>query len=297
MDVTVIRTFIEVAASGSFVSAAHSLFVTQSAVSLRIQRLEDELGQPLFTRSRAGAELTAAGRAFAPHARAMLQSWEEARREIAVPAGFTARLHLGLQDVLWHQPGFAWIDALRRHAPERALRMRTADPETLMRGLAEGRLQMALAHAPPLRPGLEAERVIDDELVLVSAGAQDAWEARYIDIDWGPDFARARAVSPPQGRAGEPGVSLDLGASARDFVLSRGLAAYLPARLIAADLAAGRLARIPGARSHPFPAYAVWSAAARNRTDPGAIDVALVQLRAVTVPHRREEAQVRQSGI
>ena len=57
MDITLLKTFLEVAASGSFVSSADRLFVTQSAVSLRIQRLEDTLGKPLFTRSKAGAEL------------------------------------------------------------------------------------------------------------------------------------------------------------------------------------------------------------------------------------------------
>ena len=61
MDITLIRTFLEVAATGSFVNASERLFVTQSAVSLRVQRLEDSLGKPLFVRSKAGAELTAAG--------------------------------------------------------------------------------------------------------------------------------------------------------------------------------------------------------------------------------------------
>ena len=64
MDIALIRTFLEVAATGSFVNAADRLYVTQSAVSLRVQRLEDALGRPLFTRSKAGAELTSAGREF-----------------------------------------------------------------------------------------------------------------------------------------------------------------------------------------------------------------------------------------
>ncbi|HBR38874.1 MAG TPA: LysR family transcriptional regulator, partial [Sulfitobacter pontiacus] len=38
MDITLIKTFIEVANTGSFVAASERLFVTQSAVSLRVQR-------------------------------------------------------------------------------------------------------------------------------------------------------------------------------------------------------------------------------------------------------------------
>ena len=41
MDIQLIRTFLEVAATGSFVNASERLYVTQSAVSLRIQRLEE----------------------------------------------------------------------------------------------------------------------------------------------------------------------------------------------------------------------------------------------------------------
>ena len=66
MDTTLIKTFIEVAATGSFVAASDRLYVTQSAVSLRIQRLEDSLGHLLFTRSKAGAILTPAGQEFEP---------------------------------------------------------------------------------------------------------------------------------------------------------------------------------------------------------------------------------------
>jgi len=53
MDITLIKTFIEVANSGSFVAGSERLFVTQSAVSLRVQRLEGSLGHALFSRSKA----------------------------------------------------------------------------------------------------------------------------------------------------------------------------------------------------------------------------------------------------
>lgn len=64
MDITLIRTFLAVADTGSFVNASSRLFVTQSAVSLRLQRLEDSLEQLVFTRSKAGVGLTPSGAAF-----------------------------------------------------------------------------------------------------------------------------------------------------------------------------------------------------------------------------------------
>ncbi|NNF91759.1 MAG: LysR family transcriptional regulator [Boseongicola sp.] len=48
MDIALIRTFLEVAATGSFVNAANRLCVTQSAVSLRVQWPEASLGGSCF---------------------------------------------------------------------------------------------------------------------------------------------------------------------------------------------------------------------------------------------------------
>src|SRR3546814_5077284 len=64
MDISVARTFLEVVKTGSFVSAAANLNLTQTAVSARIRVLEDQLDRPVFTRNKAGAKLTPAGEQF-----------------------------------------------------------------------------------------------------------------------------------------------------------------------------------------------------------------------------------------
>ena len=68
MDIDQARTFLAIAAHGSFLEAAKRLHVTQSTVSARIQNLESELGARLFVRNRAGASMTAAGQRFLQHA-------------------------------------------------------------------------------------------------------------------------------------------------------------------------------------------------------------------------------------
>jgi len=61
MDIQLARTFLAVAATGSFIGAAERLHITQSTVSARIKTLEQQLGTSLFRRGRGGAELTAPG--------------------------------------------------------------------------------------------------------------------------------------------------------------------------------------------------------------------------------------------
>lgn len=57
-----LQTFVAVARAGKMKQAAHELALTPGAVSQRIRQLEEAAGHRLFMRTRAGAELTSAGK-------------------------------------------------------------------------------------------------------------------------------------------------------------------------------------------------------------------------------------------
>ena len=61
MDIVLARTFLEIVTCGNFVRAAERPHVPQTAVSVRVQTLEELLGPKLFVRNKAGASLTPAG--------------------------------------------------------------------------------------------------------------------------------------------------------------------------------------------------------------------------------------------
>ena len=91
MDIDQARTFLAIAAHGSFLEAASRLHVTQSTVSARIQHLEADLGARLFVRNRAGATLTPAGRRFLQHAKTLVLTVEQARHDVGLPSRFRGR--------------------------------------------------------------------------------------------------------------------------------------------------------------------------------------------------------------
>ena len=258
MDIALIRTFLEVAATGSFVNASERLFVTQSAVSLRIQRLEDSLGRPLFTRSKAGAELTPAGHEFERYAISLLKIWEEARQQIAIPDGFTASISIGAQYSLWPRLGFRWIEALRAAAPEINIRAEVGMPDRLTRFMIEGVIQASLIYTPQIRPGVEVEKIQDEELILVAGWKNPTMDVagRYAFVDWGPEFVQAHALHLPD--LTNPGLTLALGAMSADFIRNRGLAAYLPARYVKRYIDDGSLQLVPDAPRFPYPVWVVW---------------------------------------
>ncbi len=259
MDITLIRTFLDVAATGSFVNASERLFVTQSAVSLRIQKLEDSLGKPLFIRSKAGAELTPAGREFERYALSLIKIWEEARQQIAIPEGYEKSVTLGAQYSLWPRLGFRWIDAMQQAMPTLNVRAELGMPDRVTRFLIEGVVQIGLLYNPQLRPGLTAQKVLDEDLVLAAswpAAFDEITEAPYIFVDWGPEFVHAHALELPE--LTNPGLTLALGAMSADYIVNRRAAGYLPARYIKKYLDEGRLHLVPDAPRFPYPVWSVW---------------------------------------
>ncbi|KRE46397.1 LysR family transcriptional regulator [Paenibacillus sp. Soil724D2] len=73
-----LKTFIQVAESGSFSKAAEKLFISSTAVMKQMNLLEKQAGVPLFIRTNHGVRLTEAGTAFNKDAAFMLQYFQEA---------------------------------------------------------------------------------------------------------------------------------------------------------------------------------------------------------------------------
>ena len=92
-----LRTILTVAEMGSFRKAGQGLDVGQSAVSRRIQNLEDMLGVSLFERRATGARLTIAGRSFVEYARTILGDLQAAVDEAqSGGTGLRGKLSVGL---------------------------------------------------------------------------------------------------------------------------------------------------------------------------------------------------------
>lgn len=288
MDITLIKTFLEVANAGSFVAARDRLFVTQSAVSLRIQRLEDSLGHPLFTRSKAGAILTPAGEQFERYALSLLKIWEEARQQIAIPEGYSKAISIGAQYSLWPRLGFRWIDGMQAAMPELSIHTELGMTDRITRYLVEGVVQAALLYTPQLRPGLIVEHALDDELILVASYPNATLDLKkdYVAVDWGPEFTHALAIGLPH--LTDSGRSMALGALAAEYIVNRRAAAYLPARSVKRYMDAGKLHLVADAPRFPYPSWVVW----REDLEDDIMDVARSTLAAVVQSAEIEQQKV-----
>ena len=96
IDGELLRSFLTIAELGSLTGAAARLHRTQSAVSVRLARLEAALGATLFIRASSGMRLTAAGERFLPAAEAALEALQKAETLFAEP--LRGAIHVGLPD-------------------------------------------------------------------------------------------------------------------------------------------------------------------------------------------------------
>ncbi|WP_408602169.1 LysR family transcriptional regulator [Pseudomonas sp. PLMAX] len=91
-----LRYFVEIAEHGSFSGAAQRLFIAQSALSRQMKELESNLGALLFERTARQPQLTHAGIAFLPRAKAILVDVDSAARlATSVGNGLSGTIRLG----------------------------------------------------------------------------------------------------------------------------------------------------------------------------------------------------------
>jgi len=278
VDIDQARTFLTITAHGSFLEAARQLHLTQSTVSARIRRLEDELGTTLFRRNRAGASLTIAGRRFLDYAKRLVLTAEQARDEVGLPQRYRASIRIGGRIALWD--GFLprWVGWMRHRATDVAIRSEIGFEEDLMRRLTEGTLDIGLMYTPSHSPGLMVEHLFDETLVLVSTRPDDTGPGEdYVYIEWGPGFYAQHAQSFPD--LERPPQVANIGWLGIQLTLANGGSCYLPARMAAPIVAAGRLYRVRGSAEYVHPAYMVYP----RTTDNPVLNLALDGLREMAV--------------
>jgi len=283
MDITLARTFLEIVSSRSFAQAAERLHVTQTAVSARVRTLEEQLGRQLFVRNKAGASLTPAGEQFVRHALTLVQVWERAQRQLAVPTGRRAVVTVGCEIALWDPLLRDWLLWMRKGAPDLALHAEVGLAEELLERVANGTMDIAIAYAPRQRPGLRIELLIEEKLVLVttSPGLKVPEAPSYVYVDWGSEFAMQHSLAFPELTSAP--VSANLGPLGLGYLLAAGGAGYFRQNIAQPYLEQGRLFRVPGAPEFMYPAYAVYA----ENADMTVLQPALAGLKQSAEGHRR----------
>ncbi|NND91957.1 MAG: LysR family transcriptional regulator [Granulosicoccus sp.] len=248
MDIELLRTFLEVERLRHFRKASEELFVTQAAVSSRIKLLEDTLGVPLFIRQKRQIDLTPEGSRFKRYAERLIAEWRKARHDVSL--GQTgSQLAVGGTIRVWDAGMQEWVHDVHREYPELALILEYHTPETLVRRLLDGQLDLGFIMEPPQIDILDIVEVAELELVMATSrenvSVDEAMGQGYIVVDWGLSVALQHRRLYPD--ADEAVLRIANASVALDFILEFGGAAYLSGREIADELKSGELFLVKGA--------------------------------------------------
>ncbi len=166
LDLDLLRGFVAVAERGGFTAAGVALGLTQSAVSLKVKRLEDVLGKPVFARTSRAVSLTREGETLLAYARRMLALNDEAVRRMVAPP-VTGRLRLGVADHFIPRNLAPMLAGFARAYPELRLEVEVGRSHELRAEQEAGRLDLVLGKR---RDGETAGRLVfTEDIVWVAA--------------------------------------------------------------------------------------------------------------------------------
>lgn len=166
MEFDQLRYFLRVADLANFTRAAEELGVSQPALSRSIQRLEEELGQPVFERQGRSLSLTDAGTLLQGRALQILSLIEDTKAKIC-DDGQSGRVRVGAIPTI--APYFL-PEVLQRFSeefPRATLIVQESTTDHLLKSCTQGEIDLAILAAPVPAKYLEVEVLFKEELLLV----------------------------------------------------------------------------------------------------------------------------------
>ncbi|XEC96967.1 selenium metabolism-associated LysR family transcriptional regulator [Paenibacillus tarimensis] len=178
-----LHIFYTVAERGSFSAAAQALHMTQPAVTMQVQSLEDYFGTKLLLRSTKRIELTEAGRALMPFAQ---RSIDLIRETDSTMSRFTkqlkGRLQLGASLTIGEYILPRLLGPFGQEYPHIAISMKVMNTAQIMDEILNHQLNFALIEAPVNHPDMHMEAVMSDELSLIVSSSHPLAEAEAVSI-------------------------------------------------------------------------------------------------------------------
>ncbi|MEJ7685511.1 MAG: LysR substrate-binding domain-containing protein [Variovorax sp.] len=144
LDLEQLKTFLAVTQAGSFTAAAPQVFLSQSAVSEQMRKLEERAGQLLLVRSKAGVVPTPAGARLLAHAHRLLALSADALRDVRGES-LQGELRLAVTD--YFKPGdlTRLLGRLAQGYPLMRLHVSILKSGAIETGYAQGEFDVALS--------------------------------------------------------------------------------------------------------------------------------------------------------
>lgn len=145
LDLDAVKAFVLTADLQSFTRAAEALASTQPAVSLKVRRLEQQLGRRLLERTPRQVRLSAEGALFLEAARSLVGAHARAIGSFEVER---RRLVVGISQLIVGRELPTLLRHMSEHDPQLLLELRVAGSREIMQAYEKGEIDAALVVQP-----------------------------------------------------------------------------------------------------------------------------------------------------
>jgi LysR family hydrogen peroxide-inducible transcriptional activator len=184
MEVNQLRYLVAVGKTGSFSKAAQECYVSQSALSEQIQKLEHEVGKPLFDRNRRRIVPTPAGQVLIELAHRILEQVENAKQEIQKSDGIMCgHIHLGVLPTIAPYLLPHVFAQFRPQCPALDVRIHEDMTARVLHMLDDGDMDLGIVSLPIQEHGFEIEELFTEELLLALPSAHPLAAKETIRLD------------------------------------------------------------------------------------------------------------------
>jgi DNA-binding transcriptional LysR family regulator len=198
LDLAIMRTLLAAVETGSFAAAARKVGRSESAVSLQIKRLEEQIGEPVFLRTGKQMTLTGTGARLVEYARRLLDLNDEAL-SVASDNSIGGTVTLGVPHDVTETWLPAVIEGFRRSHPSATLKVVEGRSAILLSRLADEQIDLAIVFSATTPKGA----LWSADLAMVWIGRDDFGLRKNEPLQLAafdpPCFFRAAAIASLEG--------------------------------------------------------------------------------------------------
>ena len=172
MDIQSLKTFIKTAELLHFGKASRACNLSPSALTRTIQRLEEEIGQPLFLRDNRTVSLTPAGNKLLLYAQSTVQEWRQLCDSIVAEPSISGTLSIYASVTAIYSLLPNLLETYRSTYPAVHLELRSGVAETAVEQVLSGGIDLAVAALPDRIPNsIDFLPLIKTPLVFIASSS------------------------------------------------------------------------------------------------------------------------------
>ena len=222
----------------NFGKTAELLNASQSSITGRIKKLEDEFGVELFKRGKFGAILTQQGEMFRMHAIVILDNWHKAHLDISLPSQYKKSLNVSVQFTMRTSDWSDILTTLSNNLDSTAFYVEFDYATAISKGLSDRKIDVAIIYRPDWLPkDMNIINLGVEEFVLVSADSctsiVDIDFKQHIFVNWCNGFKRN--YNEFSANFSQSHISVGSAEVAIDYILNNRGSVYVPRRYLTLD--------------------------------------------------------------